>query len=240
VTPKLTVLSSPAAIGEYVTVKVEALLAARDTVVLGCPAGRTPLPFYDALARSDLDLGRLRVVMMDEFLDDRLQWIPQAAPHSCRGFAARHIPVAQIYTPEPVGPLVYEELIEQLGGIDLFVLALGATDGHVAFNPPGMPADSRTRIVKLSDETRYDNLDTFPFASIDDVPTHGISVGLDTITSLSRAVMMLAHGAHKAAAVRRTLDLDAFDDSWPASVIYNCANAEIVIDQNLRDSSGFG
>lgn len=219
----LKTLDSPAAIGAYVA----SLLPAHG--VIGCPAGRTPLPIYEAMRSTDTS--GLTAVMMDEFVTDDLRLISADEPHSCRGFARVHIPIATQHTPDPSDPSVYETLIDDLGGIDLFILAMGATDGHVAFNPPGSAADSCTRIVTLAEETRADNMKTFPtFASIDDVPRLGVSVGLGTISSKSRRVVMVAHGEGKRAAVQRTLDLGKFDDSWPASIIYNCQNVELVVD----------
>lgn len=226
---------TPDDIGE----RVADLIIERDAVVLGCPAGRTPVPIYEALARR-VDVARFQIVMMDEYVVDG-QWVPEAAPHSCRRFIAQYFPMQHVHTPDPRDPEAYETLIDDLGGVDVFILALGATDGHVAFNPPGSPADSRTRVIELSEETRRDNLGTFPsFASLDDVPRHGVSVGLATISSQSRAAVLVAHGAHKADAIARTLALDAFDPSWPASIIYSCANPSIITDvTNLRVTSGF-
>ena len=216
---------TPDDIGE----RVADLILERDAVVLGCPAGRTPVPIYEALARR-VDVSRFRIVMMDEYVVDG-QWAPIDAPHSCRGFIARYFPMENVHTPDPADPLAYEDVIDSLGGVDLFILALGSTDGHVAFNPPGSSADSRTRVIELSEETRRDNLGTFPsFGSLDEVPRHGVSVGLGTIVDKSRSAVLVAHGAHKADAVAHTLALDHFDASWPASIIYNCANPSIVVD----------
>lgn len=211
--------------------------------VLGCPAGRTPLPVYEALARraSGLDFGRLHLILMDEFLvRDGETWrrVPTAAHHSCAGFAMRHVvaslpglPMENLHVPDPGAPAAYETLIEDLGGIDLFLLASGATDGHVAFNPPGTPLDSGTRIVALAQETRQDNLATFPdFTSLDQVPTHGVSIGLGTIARHSRAAAMMLHGAHKAPALQRLRSLNRFSPSWPASVVYACRKPRILVD----------
>lgn len=220
---KLTTFDALDELGAYVA----ALLPSAG--VIGCPAGRTPVPVYAAM-RSRETSG-LTVVMMDEYVTDDFTWVPEDAPHSCRGFAREHIPVATQHTPDPQDVDAYEALIESLGGIDLFILAMGATDGHVAFNPPGSAADSRTRVITLAEETREDNMKTFPsFGSIDEVPHYGVSVGLGTIARHSKRVVMVAHGASKRDAVARTLDLGKFDESWPASIIYECANVDFVVD----------
>src|SRR5690606_32844684 len=108
----------------------------------------------------------------------------------------------------------------------------GASDGHVAFNPPGTPLDSRTRIVELAPSTRRDNLSTFPaFASLDEVPTHGVSVGLGTIARLSRRVVLVMHGSHKRHAATRLAQCSDFTPDWPASVIYRCSQPLVLLDR---------
>lgn len=224
--------------------------AAGRTYVLGCPAGRTPLPVYEATARGarGRDLGRLHLILMDEFLvRDGETWrrAPTSAHHSCAGFAMRHLvaslpglPPENLHVPEPDAPAAYDALIGDLGGIDLFLLASGATDGHVAFNPPGTPLDSPTRIVALAEETRQDNLATFPdFTSLEQVPTHGVSIGLGTIARHSRAAAMMLHGAHKGPALRRLRSLDRFSPSWPASVVYACRNPRILVDAAAAEAA---
>ena len=50
----------------------------------------------------------------------------------------------------------YEGRIRQVGGIRLFVGGIGA-DGHIAFNEPGSSLASRTRVVRLTPDTRIAN-----------------------------------------------------------------------------------
>lgn len=244
---EVEILPTPAAIGERLAQEIltgvhRAVTAGRN-FVLGCPAGRTPLPVYQALAEAagTSDLSRLHLIMMDEFVEhDGAGWrrISTSAHNSCAGFAIRHLlsalpglPAGSLHVPDPRDPAAYETLISDLGGIDLFLLASGATDGHVAFNPPGSALDSVTRIVALAPETREDNLSTFPdFGSLEAVPTHGVSIGLGTIVRHSRSAIMILHGSHKGQALTRLRQADGFSPSWPASVIYACRNPRIVVD----------
>ena len=71
--------------------------------------------------------------------------------------------------------------------LDLAVLGLG-TDGHVAFDEPGSRLDQRTRVVRLSDETR---------AELGDVPERALTVGLATLMS-ARELLVLATGSSRA------------------------------------------
>jgi glucosamine-6-phosphate deaminase len=201
--------------------------------LLGCPGGRSLRSTYAALAGRPLD--RLVVVMMDEYVG-----APPDAHHSCARFAHEEIaaplgiPAERVWLPDARDPEAYDRQIAAAGGIDLFLLASGATDGHVAFNPPGSPRDSRTRVVELAESTRRDNLATFPdFAGLDEVPTRGVSVGVATIAG-ARAARLVLLGAGKRSAARRLLALDDYDPAWPASIVHAIPDAEIWLDQEAH------
>lgn len=201
--------------------------------LLGCPGGRSLRSTYRALAERRPDLSRSTIVMMDEYVPT-----PSIeAHHSCRGFGLREIcgplaiPEERLWVPDPEDPAAYDDRIAAAGGVDLFLLASGASDGHVGFLPPGSAREGRTAVVRLADSTRRDNLRTFPeFASVEEVPRHGVSVGLATIADARRARLVL-HGVVKREAAARVRSLDAFDPSWPASVIHACAEGEIWLDR---------
>jgi glucosamine-6-phosphate deaminase len=252
------ILPNPGDVGHHVAASiaraVDAAVGRGDTFVLGCPSGRSPAPVLAHLAREvavrDLDLRGLRVVMMDEYV------VPDGAggfaavdpeePHSCRGFALREIvaplnraarpgrglDAAQVWIADPADPSAFEDVLTRLGGIDLFLLATGASDGHVAFNPPGSAHDSRTRIIELAQTTRADNVNTFPaFGSLDRVPTHGITVGVGTILGHSRRAVMVAHGPDKARSVDRIVHAAGYDPAWPATVVVECREPSLILDQ---------
>jgi glucosamine-6-phosphate deaminase len=209
--------------------------------LLGCPGGRSLRSTYRALACRGEPLDRLVVVMMDEYVVDGAP-APRDAHFSCRAFAQREIAgplrVAEsnVLVPDPGDAAAYDERIAVLGGIDLFLLASGASDGHVAFLPPGSPLDGRTSNVEVAESTRRDNVATFPeFANVSEVPTHGVSVGLGTIRA-AKALRLVLHGRDKHAAAARVLGLDRFDPSWPASVVHTHADAEIWLDREAASS----
>lgn len=105
----------------------------------------------------------------------------------------------------------------------------------MAFNPPGSARDSRTRIIQLSDETRRDNLQTFPaFGTLEAVPTHGISIGIGTIASAKEGVMIV-WGTGKRLTLTRMLSAERYDAEWPATVIHECAVREIWSDADAAE-----
>jgi glucosamine-6-phosphate deaminase len=190
--------------------------------LLGCPGGRSLRSTYRRLP----PLPETTVVMMDEYVP-----VPPASAHwSCRGFAERELPpVREVWLPDPAQPEAYDERIAAAGGIDLFLLASGASDGHVAMLGPGAPRDGRTSVVELAETTRRDNLRTFPdFESLDDVPRAGVTVGLATIAD-ARALRLVIHGDDKREAVERLLSYHTFDPAWPVSIVHDHDDAEILI-----------
>lgn len=232
----LRVFTTPEALGDAIAAHIIDRAAGR-RFLLGCPTGRTPQPVYAALARGTVDLRQMTLVMMDEYLVSGA-WATE--PWSCHAFVRRQMNfgAGEIWFPDPADPAAYDRRIADAGGIDLFLLASGATDGHVAFNSTGSPRDSRTRIVPLSEETRRDNLQTSPsFGSVENVPRQGVTVGIATIAEAREAIMMLT-GASKRVTLRRILEANAYDASWPATVIHECAVREIVADADAAGVQG--
>ncbi|MEU8133106.1 6-phosphogluconolactonase [Streptodolium elevatio] len=172
--------------------------------------------------------------------------VDHAAHNSCHRFAAeeivgplnaaagegRGIPADAVWFPHPSDPAAYDGRLAEAGGVDLFILASGASDGHIAFNPPGAPEDSTSRIVELADSTRQDNMGTFPdFASLDEVPRHGVTVGVATIVRQSRRAVMVVHGGHKREAVRRLAAATAYEADWPATLVALCREPALYVDR---------
>jgi glucosamine-6-phosphate deaminase len=253
----VTVFPGRDALGEVLAGRILAGVARANEegrrYLLGCPGGRSLRTTYVAMARlaaeQQLDLSALVIVMMDDYLESHggaYRPVPQHAHYSCRGFAHREIaaplnagvaprprvPADAVWLPDPADPAAYDDRIVDAGGIDLFLLASGSTDGHVAFNGPGTPRESRTRVVELPDTTRRDNLRTFPdFASLEEVPRFGVTVGLATIAEHSRQAILVAHGAEKRSAVRELLASDGFAPTWPASIVHACRGGELFVDE---------
>jgi len=220
--------------------------------VLGCPGGRSPKPTYDALAdlvrAESVDLSGLTVVMMDEYLEPggaRPRPVAPTEHYSVARFAADHlveplnhaagpgrtIAPERVLFPDPADPAAYDRRLEALGGVDLYSLASGDSDCHVAFNPPGSALDSVTRVIRLAESTRRDNLGTFPqFQRLDQVPEFGVGVGVGTIRKVSRRAVLIATGVAKGLAVQRICDAEDYDPSWPSTVLVRCSNASLYTD----------
>ncbi len=217
-------------------------IAEHDEVVLALPTGGTPLGMYNelvTLARTGaLDLGRATVFNLDEYVG-----LPSDHSQSYASYMRRHLYDRAEFDPTklhiPDGnaeDLVaacasYEGRIAEAGGLDIAVLGIGA-NGHIAFNEPGCGLNSRVRVVRLSDRTVLDNARFFDDPRA--VPRHAITMGVGTIRS-SRALMMLASGEGKAAAVAAALE-GPVTTRCPASAIQLHPSAVVILDEEAASA----
>lgn len=253
---QVSIHETPDDLGMAVANKIlQQFLAAQNAgqqYLLGCPSGRSPKPVYAALAslfaNSDINLSDLILVMMDDYVEGRsplFRYVDVKKHYSCRRFAhvdiaarfnanlpiSQHLPPENIWFPDPVNSAAYDERIAEAGGIDLFILASGASDGHIAFNPPGSSRNSVSYVAELAELTREDNLKTFPdFQSINQVPTHGVTVGIATIAELAKSVVMVLSGENKRRAFGIISQATCYDPNWPATIIAECKNAVLFAD----------
>jgi glucosamine-6-phosphate deaminase len=259
---KLHMFETARDLGEQLAGEILAAIAAKGDALflLGCPAGRSLRSTYEAFARlaaeQQLDLSRLVIVMMDDYVTrdagGRFAFLSETDPTTCLHFAeyelrqpinsglaeALHLRAENIWFPDPLDPAAFDSRLRHAGGIDLFLLASGASDGHVAFNPQGSPRDSISRVIRLAEATRQDNVVTDPaFGSASRVPEYGVSVGIATIADLSRAAVLVLIGEDKQTAVRRVMAADAYDPDWPSTVIWDCAGPRVFAD---RPAAGAG
>ena len=228
--------------------------------VLGCPGGRTPTltlkALVEKLGRAGLDLSRFTLAMMDEYAvadGSSFVLVPGKLHFSVRRYIDEHFMVPlnalldfsasapiseeQIWFPDPAMPQDYDARLMDAGGVDLFILASGAGDGHIAFNPPGTPRAQRSTVFTLADTTKVDNLATFPnFGGVDEVPSFGVSVGVATIADVSKRAVMVVTGADKRRALSALVASDAYDPTWPSTIVTECRDAAIYVDDAANNS----
>lgn len=254
----IRVFENPRELGEELAREIaDGIVEAREngrSYVLGCPGGRTPRPVYQALAQEiaerKISVSHVVIAMMDDYanLDDSGAFVnvDSTAHFSCRRFGEREIlqtlnasaildtiPESSLWLPDAGSPDAYEARLREIGGIDLFILASGASDGHVAFNPPGSLSSSTTRVVELATSTKSDNLATFPeFNDIDDVPNFGVTVGISTISALSKLMVLIVTGEDKRKAFQILSTATEYDPQWPASVVVTKSDARLYADKD--------
>ncbi|MCC9642142.1 glucosamine-6-phosphate deaminase [Rhodopirellula sp. JC740] len=113
--------------------------------------------------------------------------------------------------------------------IDVSLVGIGE-NAHLAFNDP--PADLTTQepylLVELDKRCRQQQVGEGWFPSMDEVPTHAISMSVQQILK-SRKIFCSVPDAQKAEAVARTLS--SFNDPMvPASALHTHPNATLIID----------
>lgn len=95
----------------------------------------------------------------------------------------------------------YEQVVRDLGGVDLQLLGLGH-NGHIGFNEPADEYPKETHIVDLQESTIEANKRFF--ASIDDVPRQAYTMGIGTIMS-AKKILLVVSGEDKAAILREVI-----------------------------------
>jgi glucosamine-6-phosphate deaminase len=234
---KIVVLAGPAEVAEQAAQLIQQVIQQRPAAVLGLSTGSSPIAVYQSLAArcraGTISFAGARGFLLDEYLG-----LPATHPQRYRNVIARDFESLVDFAPDAVaGPdaftadhdvagAEYERQIQAAGGIDLQLLGIGA-NGHLAFNEPGSPLDSRTRRVALAQQTRSDNARFFP--DIDQVPTEAITQGLGTIQQ-ARQLLLLATGAGKAGAVATMVHGNVSADC-PASILQLHPQATALLDQ---------
>jgi len=215
---------------------VRKLVEGKPDAVIAIPTGNTPVPLYKLLSswvrEKSIDLSRVRWFALDEFMSPDLPYgssfrsvLEQQFAKPCQ-IARGNLKSLDPTTLEPEAEaLRYESAISAAGGLDLAILGIGL-NGHIAFNEPGTPFDSRTGLRKLSRATREANDHMFlPWV---DPPVMGLSMGIGTLLE-ARQVLLMATGASKAAIVKRLKETDPTPD-LPASALKGHADVTVVLD----------
>ncbi|SDM72193.1 glucosamine-6-phosphate deaminase [Bacillus sp. OK048] len=207
-------------------------------ITLGMATGSSPKGVYDYLIQDHVSNGtafsEVKTVNLDEYIG-----LPANNPTSYDYFMREnlfnHIDSNEDHTHIPNGTaadleqecLRYEELINELGGIDLQLLGIGQ-NGHIGFNEPGTPFSSRTHIVTLEQDTREAN--SRFFNSIDEVPTHAITMGIASILE-SKEILLLVSGENKAEALSKLFNGEISED-FPASALKNHHHVTVIADRD--------
>jgi glucosamine-6-phosphate deaminase len=122
----------------------------------------------------------------------------------------------------------YEETIQAMGGIELFLGGIGE-DGHIAFNEPGSSLSSRTRIKTLAYDTILANARFFG-NDIAAVPRMALTVGVKTVLD-SREVVVVVTGQRKALALSMAIE-HGVNHLWTLSALQMHPWALIVVDED--------
>jgi glucosamine-6-phosphate deaminase len=238
----VTVYPNSAVASKAVAAEIAEIIRAKaargETCVLGLATGSTPTGVYDELIRlhkqEGLSFANVVTFNLDEYYPMKPQEL-QSYNRFMREHLFDHIDIDPANTHVPDGTIPrdkvhaycqqYERMIRDAGGLDYQLLGIGRT-GHVGFNEPGSPRDSRTRLITLDRITRQDAASDF-FGEWN-VPRKAITMGVDSIMSARRVVMM-AWGEGKAPVIQRAVEGEV-TTQIPATFLQQHANARVVLD----------
>ena len=210
--------------------------------VLGLPTGSSPIGMYRALAEACKE-GRVSFKNVLTFNMDEYVGLPESHPESYHSFMAKnffdHIdcPKENIHILNGNAEDLeaecahYEQMIEEAGGIDLFIGGIGP-DGHIAFNEPGSSLTSRTRQKTLTTDTIVANSRFFD-NDVNKVPTTALTVGVGTVMA-AREVMILVNGHNKTRALQAAVE-GPVTQMWTISVLQLHQHGIIVADEAATD-----
>ncbi|MHB1767363.1 MAG: glucosamine-6-phosphate deaminase [Phycisphaerae bacterium] len=223
--------------------EIAQLISTRSTerrlCVLGLATGSTPLGVYRELVRlhkeESLSFRNVVTFNLDEYYP-----ISHEASQSYHRFMWEnlfslidikpenvHIPDGQL-PPEQLSVYCqsYEAEIRHAGGLDLQLLGIGRT-GHIGFNEPGSPADSRTRLIALDRVTRLDAASDFYGEQY--VPRRAITMGIGTILE-ARRIILMAFGENKSATLASAVE-GPVTANLPASYLQQHSHVQCVVDR---------
>ncbi|MCO5217484.1 MAG: glucosamine-6-phosphate deaminase [Thermomicrobiales bacterium] len=212
VKPSITVVSDYDAMSIAAAERVAAVVRRYPDGAITIPTGSTPVGMYTELARrinaGELDFSRVQIFCLDEYLgvtpDDaaaltKLLLRDFLIPANINLDNVHFIP-STADDPDQAAK-DYEAEIVAAGGLKLAVIGLGP-NGHIGFNEPGSSAETRTRVVDLTRESRDQNAAYYEGATI---PERAMSMGIGTIMEAEK-VVMIVNGASKAGIVKEMVE----------------------------------
>ena len=205
--------------------------------VLGIGTGQSLTHIYEELVRrhNDEKLSFKNVVVFNAY-----EYFPlNGDKHSSiqqlreRFFSKIDIPEQNIYSLDGTIPQdkvqeqcrLYEQRIQELGGIDIMLLGIGRS-GNIAANEPGSMMTSATRLILVDAMSRQEM--TMSFDGQDQVPPCSITLGIGNILA-ARKIFLVAWGDEKADIIKKTVE-GPFKDTIPASYLQTHNDAHVVVD----------
>lgn len=231
------IFPDPDTIADYISNMLVRRIKDKPEIVLGLATGGTMEPIYQrfvAQAREqNLDVSRLTSFNLDEYVG-----LSADHPKSYAAYMHEHLfkhlgfDESRHYLPDGQTADIenhcrdFSSRIRQCGGIELQLLGVGS-NGHIGFNEPGTPFDSRCHMVQLSERTRIDNSRFFAEGAI--VPAHAITMGMQDIMD-AHEIVLVATGQAKAKIIASYHESSVTQDI-PFTVLKQHPNARIILDE---------
>jgi glucosamine-6-phosphate deaminase len=217
------------------------LLQAKPNAVLGLATGGTPVGIYEELIKLYV-LQHIQFREAITFNLDEYVGLPETHDQSYHAYMQQHLfnhidlPIENIHIPNGNATdlkaecLCYNALLDAVKQIDLQILGLGH-NGHIGFNEPDQGLVGGTHIVELKEETRLANARYFN--SLDEVPTHAITMGIGTILK-AKTILLVVRGSDKAKIVHEALTGPITTEN-PASLLQTHPNLVVMLDSEAGE-----
>ena len=205
--------------------------------ILGLPTGSTPLGMYDELVKfhqeEGLSFAGVTTFNLDEYIGIEPDH-PGSFNHYMEENFFQHVDLdpGNAHIPDGLAEdprqecSEYENKIAGAGGIDLQLLGIGA-NGHIAFIEPGSSLPFETDVVELTEQTRRAN--SAHFSDMSSVPEKAITMGMGTILSADK-ILMLINGGKKARAVEELAERKITTE-LPASLLHLHDDVTVLLDR---------
>jgi len=242
---KVKIADSRAEMGKLAAADIRArmlkLLAEREYInVIFAAAPSQNETLASLLEYEDIDWTRVNAFHMDEYVG-----LPKDAPQRFGNYLTEHIfahkPFRSINFIDPSNTAEaecarYTELLTKYP-VDIVILGIGE-NGHIAFNDPPV-ADFNDKlmikVVLLDEICRNQQVNDGCFKSIDEVPTHALTLTVPTLFAAS-SLFCSVPAKTKAWAVKETLTSDKIDEHCPATIMRRHADATLYCDPDSASS----
>lgn len=208
---------------------------------LGLTTGSTPETLYSILSnkcsKGEVSFSDVAIFSIDEYYP----FSPSSSEsrnHKLHAMLLDCIDVAPENVHIPDGTVKQDDLNvycrafdAESTGLDLLVIGIGEK-GQVGFNEAGSAPQSRTRTILLPYQSRKRQSRNF-HGSIKDTPKSAITIGLGTMMSAKR-IMLMAWGESKAEAVQAIVE-GPMDANCPASFLQAHDNISIYVDKTAAE-----
>lgn len=226
-------------LGKYVAEEFKNVINSKDVPVIGLATGSSPESTYANLIElyknKQVSFKNTITYNLDEYLNLKEKYNYNSYVNFMNETLFNHIDINKKNTHFPckytdVVDLErkydeYDKQILESRGLDILILGIG-NNGHIGFNEPGSPLDSKTRIVELDESTRIANSRFFD-NEVSNVPTHAVSMGLDTIMK-AKKIILVVKGNAKKEVYEKLKQAKEFDINLPCSCLANHIDTTIV------------
>lgn len=217
-----------------------------EATTLILPVGPLDYEYLAAVCnRERVPLSDVTVYMMDEYLGEDGDLLPESHPLSFRAFMRESLvgnladdlglTMDDIVFPDPHDPESVTRELEEIDGVDVCYGGFGIT-GHFAFNDPPEPdeemtpadmAETRTRTLTISRESTTQMAMGGTLGAWDLIPERAVTLGMYELLLSDRIHLTFMRDWH-AGTLRRAL-LGPVTEQCPGSLIQNHPDFEVTL-----------